>query len=36
MAAIAYTIPNEPNVSFLAVSWLTIWEIRPKPGKIKI
>jgi hypothetical protein len=29
-------MPKTPNVSFLPLSWATICEINPKPGRIKI
>jgi len=33
---IAYTIPNTPNTSLLPLSWATMWEIKPKPGRIRM
>jgi len=33
---IAYTMPNTPNTSLLPLSWATICEINPNPGKIRI
>jgi hypothetical protein len=36
IAAIAYVIPRTPKGSFLAVSWLIMCEIIPKPGRIRM
>lgn len=36
MASIAYTIPSTPKGSDLPLSWATICEISPNPGKIRI
>ena len=33
---IAYIIPRDPKVSFLGEYLVTIWDIRPNPGRINI